>query len=112
MAAASDAAFAPEPGIADRVYSRRGCFIDAIPPLADLAGLALDPALLAGLDPLFHLLLHAGKRAFQDAVTEPLDRSRIGVIIGNLALPSEKSAALARQLPGPNLRGEAPGPHP
>ena len=48
--------------------------------------------LLAGLDPLFHLLLHAGKRAFDDGITAPLDRSRIGVIIGNLALPSEKSA--------------------
>jgi PfaB family protein len=91
------AAFAPEAGAPDRVYSRRGCFIDELPPLSVLAGLAVDPELVAGLDPLFHLLLHAGKRAFDDGVTEPLDRSRVGVIIGNLALPSEKSALLARQ---------------
>jgi acyl transferase domain-containing protein/3-hydroxymyristoyl/3-hydroxydecanoyl-(acyl carrier protein) dehydratase len=91
------AAFAPEAGAADRVYSRRGCFIDALPPLSVLTGLAIDPEFAAGLDPLFHLLLHAGKRAFDDGVTEPLDRSRVGVIIGNLALPSEKSALLARQ---------------
>jgi PfaB family protein len=91
------AAFAPEAGAADRVYSRRGCFIDELPSLSVLTGLAIDPELVAGLDPLFHLLLHAGKRAFDDGITEPLDRSRVGVIIGNLALPSEKSALLARQ---------------
>ena len=93
----AEVAYAPEVGAADHVYSRRGCFIDALPPLTDLSGLAINPALLSGLDPLFHLLLHAGKRAFEDGVTEPLDRSRVGVIIGNLALPSEASALLARQ---------------
>ena len=93
----AEVAYSPEVGAADHVYSRRGCFIDALPPLTDLSGLAIDPGLLSGLDPLFHLLLHAGKRAFDDGVTEPLDRSRVGVIIGNLALPSEASALLARQ---------------
>jgi len=93
----ADAAFDPEVGRADRVYSRRGCFIDPLPPLSDLTGLVVDTELFAGLDPLFHLLLHAGKRAFDDGITEPLDRSRVGVIIGNLALPSETSALLARR---------------
>lgn len=93
----ADLLLSPEPGNADRVYSLRGCFIEAMPPLSSLSGLNIDPGLLAGLDPLFHLLLHAGYRAFNDAVTAPVNRSRIGVIIGNLALPSEKSALLARQ---------------
>ncbi|BDV42215.1 hypothetical protein GURASL_11380 [Geotalea uraniireducens] len=93
----ADAAYAPETGAADRVYSRRGCFIDHLPPLDELAGLAVAPERLAGLDPLFQLLLHAGKRAFADGITAPLDRARIGVIIGNLALPSETSAGLTRQ---------------
>ncbi|MBT0664300.1 type I polyketide synthase [Geobacter pelophilus] len=92
-----DVAYDPEVGKPDHVYSRRGCFINEIPPLADLSGLAIDTALLADLDPLFHLLLHAGKRAFDDAITEKLNRDRIGVIIGNLALPSEKSTLLTRQ---------------
>jgi acyl transferase domain-containing protein/3-hydroxymyristoyl/3-hydroxydecanoyl-(acyl carrier protein) dehydratase len=92
-----DAVFDPTVGAADRVYSRAGCFIDRLPPLEELAGLAIEPDLLAGLDPLFLLLLHAGNRAFNDGVTGPLDRSRVGVIIGNLALPTETSAALARQ---------------
>ena len=89
-------AFAPEPGIADHVYSLTGCFIDTIPPLSGLEGLACNPERFYSLDPLFHLLIHAGKRAFDDGVTAPLDRSRIGVIIGNLALPSETSGRLAR----------------
>ena len=97
---APESLFDPEPGATDRVYSLRGCFIDKIPPLSLLSGLNCDPESLAGLDPLFHLLLHAGKRAFDDGVTAPLDRSRIGVIIGNLVLPSEKSSFLARHCLG------------
>lgn len=93
----ADAAYDPTVGLADRVYSRKGCFIDRLPPLSELSGLAVDPAVVAGLDPLFHLLLHAGSRAFSDGVTTPLDRSRVGVIIGNLALPTEGSARLSRQ---------------
>jgi acyl transferase domain-containing protein len=93
----ADAAYSPNAGEVDRVYSRRGCFIDEVPPLAGLAGLAIDPRGIADLDPLFHLLLHAGKRAFDDGVTAHLDRTRIGVIIGNLALPSEKSTEITRQ---------------
>ena len=96
----ADAAFDAEAGKPDHVYSRRGCFIDAIPPLSELSGLRLDPKAVSGLDPLFHLLLHAGKRAFDSAITKPLDLSRIGVIIGNLALPSEKSAELSRSFLG------------
>jgi acyl transferase domain-containing protein/3-hydroxymyristoyl/3-hydroxydecanoyl-(acyl carrier protein) dehydratase len=90
-------AFHPEVGRIDHVYSRHGCFIDQIPSAGDLTGLAPGFRLPDGLDPLFHLLIHAGKRAFDDGVTEPLDRSRMGVIIGNLALPSETSAQLARE---------------
>ena len=92
----SDAAFDPGIGVPDRVYSRRGCFIDEIPPASTLNGLAVDSARLEGLDPLFQLLIHAGKRAFDDGITASLDRSRVGVIIGNLALPSETSTRLAR----------------
>ena len=96
----ADAAFDPEPGKADQVYSRRGCFIENLAPAGTLTGLRLEPAFLKDLDPLFHLLLHAGTRAFDSGVTKPLDRSRVGVIIGNLALPSEKSAEFSRSLLG------------
>ncbi len=92
----ADTVYDSTPGKPDHVYSRRGCFIEELPPLALLSGIALDAGLVAGLDPLFQLLLHAGKRAFDNGITAPLDRSRIGVIIGNLALPTETSAQLTR----------------
>ncbi|OGU14117.1 MAG: type I polyketide synthase [Geobacteraceae bacterium GWC2_53_11] len=112
----ADSVYDPEPGKADCVYSRRGCFINRLPSAATLPDLAIDPALLDGLDPLFHLLIHAGKRAFDDGVTAPLDRSRVGIIIGNLALPSETSAVLTRNWLGrtfeEQLLGSASPPSP
>ncbi|HEY3307611.1 MAG TPA: beta-ketoacyl synthase N-terminal-like domain-containing protein [Desulfuromonadaceae bacterium] len=96
----ADNAYDPVVGKADKVYSRRGCFLDQIPSINTLTGLAVGHDFFDGLDPLFHLLLHVGKRAFDDGITEPLDRSRIGVIIGNLALPTETSAMLASQFLG------------
>jgi len=89
-----DKAFSPEVGAQDKVYSRRGCFLDPLPSAAGLDGLRIDPALLDDVDPLFHLLVHAGKRAFDDARTDGLDRARIGVIVGNLALPTETATRL------------------
>lgn len=76
----------PEIGKLDHLYTTRGCFLSQTPHLPELEG----------LDPLFHVLVTAGKKAFEDAQTKNLDRSRIGVIIGNLALPSETSSLLAR----------------
>jgi acyl transferase domain-containing protein/3-hydroxymyristoyl/3-hydroxydecanoyl-(acyl carrier protein) dehydratase len=90
-------------GTPDRVNSRMGCFVAETLPDLDLAGLNIDIPLLERLDPACHLLLHAGNQAFRDAATANLDRKRIGVIIGNLALPSEKSAALARHYLGETM---------
>src|SRR6185369_3052888 len=96
----ADSAFSAEIGAKDKVYSKRGCFINAIPRTAPIPGLPPEPKIPAGLDPLFHLLIYAGKQAFADGITGPLDRSRVGVIIGNLALPSEKSSLYAKELLG------------
>lgn len=92
-------AFDPRIALPDHVYSLRGYFLDPIE--LDLAGLAIERELIAQLDPLFHLVLHVGKQAFQDAVTASLDRSRVGVILGNIALPTEKASALAREILAP-----------
>ena len=76
-------AYAPE--IApDKVYSTRGCFVDDF--WCDPEGLAIDPALLERLDPLFHILLRAGRDAWRDTVTANVDKGRVGIIIGNIAL--------------------------
>lgn len=90
-----DEVYDPRLGAPDKVGSVKGCYIEGdLGPLPE--GLAIDPDFAAGLDPLFHLLLRAGHRAFAGGKTDALDRSRVGVIIGHLALPSESASALAR----------------
>src|SRR5580692_3592 len=48
-------AFDSRPGIPDRTYSVRGCFIEGFE--LDPDGFALDRNLLAQLDPMYHLAL-------------------------------------------------------
>ncbi|MEJ2471325.1 MAG: beta-ketoacyl synthase N-terminal-like domain-containing protein [Desulfuromonadales bacterium] len=95
-----DEVYHPEVGRADRVYSKKGCFIDDEADPTVVEGLDISADFLAGLDPMFRLLLRAGNQAFQDGRIDQLDRARAGVIIGNLALPSEYSSAMARELLG------------
>lgn len=92
---------------ADKVNSKRGCFVDDCP--FDPQGLNLDAATLAGLDPVFHLLLHAGNQAWRDAATSELDRQRVGVIIGNIVLPTDASSALADEVLGPAFESKVLG---
>lgn len=103
--------YAREPG-PDKVYSKRACFVDDFVP--DLSGLDIDPAFVKTLDPMFRLLLHAGRQAWLDTVTSNLDRQRTGIIIGNIALPTETSSKLADELLGqlfePQTSGKLPKP--
>ena len=91
-------AFDPHVATPDRVYSTRGGFIEGF--RFDPEGLDLDPALAGRLDPMFHLALHAGRAAWRDARTDELDRSRVGVIFGNIVLPTETTSALTRETLG------------
>src|SRR5437879_2030580 len=75
------------PGQPDKIYCTRGYIIDDW--RCDPAGLDLEPGLLDRLDPLFHITLRTARSAWQDAVTAPLDRRRVGVIFGNLVLPTD-----------------------
>ncbi len=95
-----DEAFDPQVGAADKVYSKKACFLDDEIETAQIPGLDIDPDFLAKLDPMFRLLLRVGQQTFQAVAKEKIDRSRAGIIIGNLALPSEKSSALARNYLG------------
>jgi acyl transferase domain-containing protein len=90
-------AFAPQPAL-DRLYSTRACFVDETE--FDLRGLRLDEELLAGLDPLYPMVLHAGRQAFAQAVTDNLDLSRVGVVLAAIALPTEGSSAITDELFG------------
>src|SRR4051794_37345335 len=88
-------------GVPDRVYSTRGGFVEGFQ--LDPVGLDLDPDLIGRLDPMVHLALHAGRAAWRSAVTGGIDRRRVGVILGNIVLPTESASALARETLGRTL---------
>lgn len=82
----------------DHIVGTRGYFVTDFD--LELTGLDIDQALVDELDPSCHFALKAGREAFFDCRTSCLDRSRVGVIIGNIALPTQKSSALARDYLG------------
>ena len=106
---APDDAYDPHPGTPDRAYSLRGCFIEGFQ--LDSAGLALDRNLLTQLDPMCHLALHAGRQAWRDAVTDHLDPRRVGVILGNIALPTDSASAWTRDKLGREIAECIGAPH-
>ena len=82
----------------DKTYSTRCGLVD---------GFSFDPAcydvnadLLRCLDPLYQMVLHAGKGAFDDGVTHSVDRDRVGVILAAIALPTDGSSAITREILG------------
>jgi acyl transferase domain-containing protein/3-hydroxymyristoyl/3-hydroxydecanoyl-(acyl carrier protein) dehydratase len=93
-----EVAYSPGEPRLDRVYSKRACFLG--PFEADLTGLTVDRARLARLDPLFHLALDLVGRAWRSGRTERLDRRRVGVILGAIALPASRQDGENRQVTG------------
>ncbi len=91
--------------VRDRVYATRGCFVESIPEI-DAAGLKLPAGLLNRLDPMHRITLAAGVQAFRDARTDKLDRSRAGVVLAAIALPTDGSSRLTRELFEHVARGE------
>ncbi|WP_165228826.1 beta-ketoacyl synthase N-terminal-like domain-containing protein [Aquisphaera insulae] len=93
--------FDPRIARPDRVYSTRGGFV---PPVeGTLEGLDLDVGVVDRLDPGLRLALIAGRDAWRSARTEDLDRSRVGVILGHIVLPTEGSSAYSREVLGGEL---------
>jgi len=82
----------------DKVYSKRACFVDDFDFIPE--NYEIDKRFLESLDPMFHLLLHAGQQAWRDAITYNIDKQRVGVIVGNIALPTDASSTLADEILG------------
>jgi acyl transferase domain-containing protein/3-hydroxymyristoyl/3-hydroxydecanoyl-(acyl carrier protein) dehydratase len=89
----------------DAVYSSRGYYLD--PFEVDLTGLAVDADFVNELDPLFHLVLDVGGRAWRNAKTSRVDRRKVGVILGNICLPTDKSNDLCRDVLGGRIADAA-----
>jgi len=75
---------------ADKVNSRRACLIQDFE--FNPEGFNVDAGLLNRLDPMYQILLQAGRDAWADANTSAIDKRRVGIIIGNIVLPTESSS--------------------
>ena len=51
-------------------------------------------SLLERLDPVFQLALLVAQQAWSDARTDRVDRGRVGVVFGNIVLPTETASAI------------------
>ncbi|CAB1074883.1 omega-3 polyunsaturated fatty acid synthase subunit, PfaB / omega-3 polyunsaturated fatty acid synthase subunit, PfaC [Olavius algarvensis Delta 1 endosymbiont] len=82
----------------DKAYSKRCCHIGEFE--FDPAGLDLDKNLIQALDPLYHIVLHVGREALGAIPDQSLNRNRTGVILAAIALPTDSTAALTREILG------------
>lgn len=98
----------PQP---DKAFHRRACLIRDFQ--FDPSGLDLDPALLQGLDPMHHLVLHTGREAMAqihaNTETGHMATERTGVILAAIALPTDASSAVTRSLFGSSIQKDYPG---
>ena len=91
----------------DRAYSRRCCLLPDF--RFDPQGLKIDPALAANLDPLYHVVLQAGRDLLTGDNAPRLNRSRTGVILAAIVLPTEAASTLTRELIGQVIENAALG---
>ena len=80
----------------DKVNSRRACLIQDFQ--FDPKDFNVDEVLLQRLDPMYQILLHAGRDAWTDANTTKVNKDRVGIVIGNIALPTESSSLYSDEI--------------
>ncbi len=56
------------------------------------------PEIMAGLDPMHHLVLAAGRSAWHDCQYAPVDPERVDVVLAAIALPTESASRLTRKV--------------
>jgi len=83
--------------IPDKAISKRACLISDFE--FDPEGINLDKALLESLDPLYQIILHTGRQALLDCIV-PLNRKRTGTVLAAIALPTDTSSFITREILG------------
>jgi acyl transferase domain-containing protein/3-hydroxymyristoyl/3-hydroxydecanoyl-(acyl carrier protein) dehydratase len=92
----------------DKAYSRKACLVDGF--VFDTSGFVRDPGSADHLEPLCQWVLHGAREALGACRTQELDRTRVGVILAAIALPTAASAALSQSIIGEEvLRRMVPG---
>jgi len=85
----------------DRVYTTRGYFAESSfdRTLDEIARHGnLDRQRLAGLDPVYHLLLAAGWAAWHSCSRRDVETARAGTILGSIALPTDAASRWGEQV--------------
>ena len=85
----------PDP-MPDKALSRSCCLINDFQ--FDPEGIDIDKDLLNELDPLYHLILHAGRAAISDCKTSLNSKERTGVVLAAIALPTDASSFITREI--------------
>ena len=85
----------PQP---DKAYSRRCSLINDLQ--FDSSGIDIDPNLVAELDPLYHIVLKVGKDALESVQGSSINRRRTGVVLAAIALPTDATSEITRQILG------------
>ena len=101
---ALDRAYSTDQAQPDRVHSRRACFVRDFQ--LDPQGIDLPSELIESLDPMVHLALHAGRQAWRDSVADAVDPARVGVMLGNIVLPTASASAMADWILGRSFERE------
>lgn len=87
----------------DKAVSKRACLINnnILQSIkSNHSDFNIDKDLLKDLDPLYHLVLHAGSKAFSSFVSSPVNKERIGIILAAIALPTDASSLITREITG------------
>lgn len=93
----------------DKTLSKRaGLILDFA---FDPDGLSLDRNLAAQLDPMYHLVLSAGRDALRDCHVSADMKKRAGVILAAIALPTDGSSHLTREILGRTFEASLFGSH-
>ena len=99
-------------GVPDRMVSPRACLLPDF-DVADLAeriqGAGMSPSRIDRLDPLYRLVLRVGADAWDDARGSRPAPERVGVVLANIALPTDGASAIARAVLGRSLEGRVLG---
>jgi PfaB family protein len=66
----------------------------------DPEGIDIDPDLVENLDPLYGIALSAGRDAVADCGISHIDKKRTGVILAAIALPTDSSSMITREILG------------
>ncbi|MBW1840646.1 MAG: polyketide synthase, partial [Deltaproteobacteria bacterium] len=91
-------------GVPDKALSRRACLIHDVE--FDPEGFDIEKRLLLELDPLYQMVLHSGRQAFFDANTASIDQKRIGTILAAIALPTDASSFITREIVGKSFEAQ------